>query len=275
MSFSFNKPCDCRSGSWPAIGRDCPVSCRDALRGASRPGVEALLAGTRGEPGRPWLCPRFGSLTPPGGPLRQILVGHSDRVEAVAFLPAGRRALSGSRDATLRLWDLETGETLQTLEGHTSWVMAVAVLADGRRALSGSGDQTLRLWDLETGETLRTLQGHRSSVYAVAVLADGRRALSGSDDTTLRLWNFKTGATLRTLEGHTDGVSAVAVLADGSRALSGSDDHTLRLWDLETGARLAEFTADAAISCGALARDDLIVAGSADGRIHILEIREP
>ena len=191
MSFSFNKPCDCRSESWPAIGRDCPVSCRDALRGASRPGVEALLAGTRGEPGRPWLCPRFGSLTPPGGPLRQILVGHSHRVEAVAFLPAGRRALSGSRDATLRLWDLETGETLQTLEGHT------------------------------------------------------------------------------------DGVSAVAVLADGSRALSGSDDHTLRLWDLETGARLAEFTADAAISCGALARDDLIVAGSADGRIHILEIREP
>ena len=46
-------------------------------------------------------------------------------------------------------------------------------------------------------------------------------------------------------------------------------------WDLETGARLAEFTADAAISCGALARDDLIVAGSQDGRIHILEIREP
>ena len=150
----------------------------------------------------------------------------------------------------------------------------MAVLADGRRALSGSGDQTLRLWDLETGETLRTLQGHRSSVYAVAVLADGRRALSGSDDTTLRLWNFKTGATLRTLEGHTDGVSAVAVLADGSRALSGSWDNTLRLWDLATGDCLAEYVADAAVGCVAFAQDDLIVAGSADGRIHILEIRE-
>jgi WD40 repeat protein len=66
----------------------------------------------------------------------------------------------------------------------------------------------------------------------------------------------------------------VAVLADGSRALSGSDDHTLRLWDLATGKCLAEYYADAAIGCVAFARDDVIVACSADGRIHILEIRE-
>ncbi len=62
-------------------------------------------------------------------------------------------------------------------------------------------------------------------------------------------------------------VSAVAVLADGRRALSGSYDNTLRLWDLETGKCLAEFTADAAITCVAFARDDLIVAGSS-GRPH-------
>jgi hypothetical protein len=108
----------------------------------------------------------------------------------------------------------------------------------------------------------------------LAVLADGSRALSGSWDNTLRLWDLATGETLRTLEGHTSFVDAVAVLADGSRALSGSRDHTLRLWDLATGECLAEYAADAAITCVAFARDDLIVAGSADGKIHILEIRE-
>src|SRR5262249_19169218 len=104
---------------------------------------------------------------------------------------------------------------------------------------------------------------------------DGRHALSGSNDKTLRLWDLKTGETLRTLEGHTFLVTAVAVAADGSRALSGSSDNTLRLWDLVTGECLAEFPPDAAITCAAFARGDLIVGGSADGRIHILEIREP
>jgi WD40 repeat protein len=97
----------------------------------------------------------------------------------------------------------------------------------------------------------------------------------GSGDHTVRLWDLETGQTLRILEGHTARVRAVEVLADGRCALSGSDDHTVRLWDLETGECLAEFTADASIGCVAFARDDLIVAGSDDGRIHILEIREP
>jgi GTPase SAR1 family protein len=138
----------------------------------------------------------------------------------------------------LRLWDLETGESLRTLEGHTGEANAVAVLPDGRRALSSSDDATLRLWDLKTGETLRTLEGHTEAVRALAVLGDGRRALSGSEDGTLRLWDLETGETLRTLEEHTGEVNTVAVLPDGRRALSGSHDETLRLWNLETGETL-------------------------------------
>ena len=56
----------------------------------------------------------------------------------MTVLADGRRALSGSRDRTLRLWDLETGAELRRFEGHEDWVTSVAVLADGRRALSGS-----------------------------------------------------------------------------------------------------------------------------------------
>jgi WD40 repeat protein len=151
--------------------------------------------------------------------------------------PDGRRAVSGSEDKTLRVWDLETGHS-RVLNGHTQYVKAVDVTPDGRRAVSGSWDKTLRVWDLETGHS-RALNGDAGHVSAVVVTPDGRRAVSRASNTLL-VWDLETGHS-RVLTGHTGAVTAVAVTPDGRCAVSGSDsrygtgDHTVGVWDLETG----------------------------------------
>ena len=38
------------------------------------------------------------------------------------MFPDGRRVVSGSKDNTLKVWDVATGECLATLEGHSSTV---------------------------------------------------------------------------------------------------------------------------------------------------------
>jgi WD40 repeat protein len=166
-------------------------------------------------------------------------------MSAVAITPDGRRAVSASGDATLRIWDLESGQRISTLKGHTDSVSAVAVTPDGRRALSASGkempwlssypDTTPRIWDLETGNSLRTLQGHTNYVRAVVITPDGRRAVSASGDMTLRVWDLESGHSLWTLQGQNAEVGAVAIALDGRRAVSASFDNTLRIWDLESG----------------------------------------
>ena len=101
------------------------------------------------------------------------------RRHAVAVTPDGRRAVSGSDDQTLRLWDLESGQTLRTLEGHTDVERgANARWAPGARsrwAVRARYDRTLRVWDLEHGQTVRTLARPYGQVNALAVTPDGRR----------------------------------------------------------------------------------------------------
>jgi len=171
--------------------------------------------------------------------LRAVLRGHSLAVLVVSLSADGRWAVSGSRDETVRVWDVEGRSCVSTLEGYRGSVHGVSLSADGRRAVAGSLESTVRVWDVEGRSRLATLEGHRSSVTGVSLSADGRRAISGSVDRTLRVWDVERRSCLATLEGHTGSVNGVSLSADGRRAVSGSDDHTARVWDVEARSCLA------------------------------------
>jgi WD40 repeat protein len=96
----------------------------------------------------------------------------------VAVTRDGHRAVSASEDRTLRLWDLESGQTLRLLKGHTNLINAVAVTPDGRRAVSVSGDNTLRVWDLDSGGEIATFSGEYE-MRTCAVTPDGRTIVAG------------------------------------------------------------------------------------------------
>jgi WD40 repeat protein len=214
---------------------------------------------------RSWIRPLHPCLDAPGGALLCTLEGHSDYVLGVAVTPDGKWAVSADSDATLKVWDLDTGRVLRTLEGHSGLVTGVAVTPDGKRAVSASFDKTLKVWDLDTGGALRTMEGHSDWVYGVAMTPDGKRAVSASNDKTLKVWDLESGRVLRTLEGHPDHVGGVAVTPDGRRAISASWDSTLKVWDLETGVALRTLKGHSADVWGVAVTPDGKRAVSASG----------
>lgn len=278
-------------------------------------GLQPLLNAARGWRETAWLKPQTASFVRPGASAFEedgAVASSTPRIK-VPMAVYGFLAVSADGPA-LRVWDLETSETLSRLEGHTAGVTALA-LVGGRRALSGARDKTLRLWDLSTGLALRSFEGHKDWISAVTVvddsrvlsgacdgtmrlwnletgetvrafeshrhgvtalsLADAHRVLSASQDGTLRLSNLETGKSLRTLTGHTGWVTAVVVLS-AHRAVSAALDGTLRLWDLDRGEPLAVLHLDAPVRTLTAGPDGRTVSASDDaGRTHLLELVEP
>ena len=98
----------------------------------------------------------------------------------MAITPDGCHCVSASGDRTLRIWDLESGQTVRTIGGHTDWVSGVAITPDGHRAVSASYDCTLRVWDLESGEEIMAFSGE-SHMFRCAVAPDGRTIIAGDE----------------------------------------------------------------------------------------------
>ncbi len=206
------------------------------------------------------------------GEERRTLTGHTGWVRSVSFSPDGLTLASGSRDRTLRLWDVNTGEERRTLTGHTDSVSSVSYSPDGRTLASGSSDGTVILWDVNTGEERRTLTGHTGWVYSVSFSPDGRTLASAGDwDFTIRLWDVDTGRHLRTLTGHTHWVSSVSFSPDGRTLASGSSDGTVILWDVNTGEERRTLTGHTGwVYSVSFSPDGLTLASGSDDNTVIL-----
>lgn len=81
--------------------------------------------------------------------------GHTDGVTSVAWLPDTPFFVSGSKDKTVRLWNIVADADAddmydRVLCGHTEWVTSVAVDPmehDKFKVVSGSVDGTVRVWE--------------------------------------------------------------------------------------------------------------------------------
>lgn len=174
-----------------------------------------------------------------------VLTGHGRSVKALAVSPGGRHFVSGGRDGSVRVWELETGVCLRTLVGGKGGVGAVAVTPDGRWIISsdldpqypvGRGaDDGVRIWDLESGEWLRTLLAN--DVESMAVTPDGRRLFTGSNFMSITEWELETGKRLKNRGLFKWAVKALAVSPDG-RYLFASNGSEVNMWNLETGSKI-------------------------------------
>lgn len=153
-------------------------------------------------------------------------------VRGLAFSPDGRTLASASRDGTVKLWDLATGQEIGSLRGHLGVVATVAFSPDGRWIATGGEDATARLWKVATKTEIKIFRGHQQWVGSVKFSPDGNTLATSSQDGTARLWNVQTGDLLHEFKGHIGEVFCVAFSPDGKRLVTAGKDHKIKFWDV-------------------------------------------
>lgn len=177
------------------------------------------------------------------------LEGHTGFISSVS-LASDTHAVTGSWDCSLRLWDLQTGQSPIKFLKHTKDVLAVAFSPDYRQIVSGGRDNVVRVWNVK-GECVSELKGHEDWISSICFFPTmgASKIISGSWDGTAKIWDLEAGICLHTLSGqHTNYVSTVTVSPDGSLCATGGKDGLACLWDVNSGDSLFQINAEASIN---------------------------
>ncbi|KAK4554782.1 hypothetical protein LTR86_008284 [Recurvomyces mirabilis] len=228
--------------------------------------------------------------------------GHTECVYAVQH--TSRHLVSGSRDRTIRVWDLNTYRLKRTLTGHDASVLCLQF--DERPEhdiiVSGGSDSYVIIWRFSTGEILRRMTtAHSESVlnlrfddrYIVTCSKDksikvfSRHALHKSDPLVpthllsdecanvidargmIAEYSLLTTFIGTQLGGHQAAVNAVQI--HGDIIISASGDRNIKSWSIDTGRILRTFTGHTkGIACVQF-DGRRIVSGSSDNTVRIFD----
>jgi WD40 repeat protein len=201
----------------------------------------------------------------------------------MAVLPGSGRVASAG-DRTLRVWDVNTGETVFTASRQSFGYDQLAALPDGRSVIYACLMDVLEVVDTGTGEIRLKLPQTAMRVASLAVSPDGRRAVTASNSGQVRVWDLHGRPPARVALRHTRWVRAAAIADGGRHAVSVSLDGAL-MWNLGTGEVAQTFDVDWSLNpfrdtfltqvpgpwrrTEALLPGGLAVAAVGDGRLQV------
>lgn len=128
--------------------------------------------------------------------LKHAWQAHANSVFTIRFTPDGNFLMSGSRDARLKAWDVNSNYT-QAAEvvAHMYAINHLDFSPDNKHFVTCSMDKSLKVWKLDELRLLKVIDrarhaGHGTSVNKVLWTNHDDQLVSASDDRTISIWNI-------------------------------------------------------------------------------------
>ena len=118
-------------------------------------------------------------------------------------------------DATVRLFDPETGVVLQEIVTGQIEVNGLAFSPDGKELATSGDDCTIRVWDLKTNCERIAFKAHPGKAYQLFFTPDGSEIVSSGDNPIIRVFDAQSGQLRRELGDHHGNVASLTLGNDG------------------------------------------------------------
>lgn len=158
--------------------------------------------------------------------------GHTHRVNTAKFSKDDQVVVSGSYDATIKVWDTRSNmrDPIQTLAEFKDSV--TSVLATESEILAASVDGTVKTFDIRMGRM--TTDHVARAMTSLRLSNDGNCVLLSCLDNSIRLLDKGTGGLLGEYKGHQHNSYSIESCFTNTDAhvVSGSEDSKIYFWDL-------------------------------------------
>ena len=217
--------------------------------------------------------------------------GHDLTPTCVALQNDGSHALSGSKDHSVLLWDVETNKKLSLLRPHwkkesssvsrtDGQVLSVACSDDGRYAAVGCRDAVVRVYDIRANKggakselpvnLIKEFRGHKGAITSLCFQSNSPQLFSASDDRIIKSYNLTEMVQLETLYGHQLGVTGIDCYQK-ERPVSVGRDRTARAWKLAEDTHMIYRGGSLLQPAEAVSivKDDWFLTGHEDGQLSL------
>lgn len=202
------------------------------------------------------------------------LTHHKKACRCISFSPDGTLLLTGSKDKSICVTDMESGMLRQTITKAHSCPLYSMCVADENIVATGDDEGTLKVWDLRQSKPVMEIKENDDFISDMILESRKRLLLATSGDGTLSAFDIRKHKMKQQSELFDSEMLSLAIVKGGNKVVVGNGDGALHIFNWgEWGNMSDRFPGHpVSIDCMLSLNDNIIFTGSFDGTVRAVNI---